>query len=89
MIDVPIQIYSDSSVARSVARRRGFGGRLRHLQIRHLWLQSRREMKHWQHPDCDCRTCGNTKTVKLDVETNDNIVDEKMWTSGDISNSTT
>ena len=36
---------------------------------------------HWQHPDCDRRTCGNTKTVKLDVETNDNIVDEKMWTS--------
>ena len=40
MIDVPIQIYSDSS-ARSVARRRGIGGRLRHLQTRHLWLQSR------------------------------------------------
>ena len=37
MIDVPIQIYSDSSAARSVARR----GRLRHLQTRHLWLQSR------------------------------------------------
>ena len=28
MIDVPIQIYSDSSAARSVARRRGIGGRL-------------------------------------------------------------
>ena len=41
MIDVPIQIYSDSSAARSVARRRGIGGRLRHLQTRHLWLQSR------------------------------------------------
>ena len=40
-----------------------------------------REAKHRQHPDCDRRTCGNTKTVKLDVETNDNIVDEKMWTS--------
>ena len=40
-----------------------------------------REAKPWQHPDCDRRTCGNTKTVKLDVETNDNIVDEKMWTS--------
>ena len=37
MIDVPIQIYSDSSAARSVARRRGIGGRLRHLQTRHLW----------------------------------------------------
>ena len=35
MIDVPIQIYSDSSAARSVARRRGIGGRLRHLQTRH------------------------------------------------------
>ena len=41
MIDVPIQIYSDSSEARSVARRRGIGGRLRPLQTRHLWLQSR------------------------------------------------
>ena len=38
MIDVPIQIYSGSAAARSVARRRGIGGRLRHLQIRHLWL---------------------------------------------------
>ena len=41
MIDVPIQICSDSSAARSVARRRGIGGRLRHLQTRHSWLQSR------------------------------------------------
>ena len=41
MTDVPIQIYSDSSAARSVARRREIGGRLRHLQTRHLWLQSR------------------------------------------------
>ena len=40
MIDVPIQICSDSSAARSVARRRGIGGRLGHLQTRHLWLQS-------------------------------------------------
>ena len=39
MIDVPIHICSDSSAARSVARRRGIGGRLRHLQTRHLWLQ--------------------------------------------------
>ena len=46
MIDVPIQIYSDSSAARSVARRRGIGGRLRHLQTRHLWLQSRVSLGH-------------------------------------------
>ena len=46
MIDVPIQIYSDSSVAKSVARRRGIGGRLRHLQTRHLWLQSRVALGH-------------------------------------------
>ena len=31
--------------------------------------------------DCDRRTCGNMQTVKLDVETNDNIVNKKMWTS--------
>ena len=46
MIDVPIQIYIDSSAARSVARRRGIGGRLRHLQTRHLWLQSRVALGH-------------------------------------------
>ena len=46
MIDVPIQIYSDSSPRRSVARRRGIGGRLRHLQTRHLWLQSREPLCH-------------------------------------------
>ena len=46
MIDVPIQINSDSSAARSVARRRGIGGRLRHLQTRHLWLQSRVALGH-------------------------------------------
>ena len=33
MVYVPIQIHSDSSTA-SVARRRGIGGRLRHLQTR-------------------------------------------------------
>ena len=41
MIDVPIQIYSDSSAARSVARRCGIGGRLRHK-----WLQSRVALGH-------------------------------------------
>ena len=46
MIDVAIQFYSDSSAARSVARRRGIGGRLRHLQTRHLWLQSRVALGH-------------------------------------------
>ena len=46
MIDVPIRIYSDSSAARSVARRRGIGGRLRRLQPRHLWLQSRVALGH-------------------------------------------
>ena len=45
-IDVPIQMYKDSSAARSVARRRGIGGRLRHLQTRHLWLQSRVALGH-------------------------------------------
>ena len=46
MIDVPIQIWSDSSAARSVARKRGIGGSLRHLQTRHLWLQSRVALGH-------------------------------------------
>ena len=46
MIDVPIQICSHSSAARSVARKRSIGGRLRHLQTRHLWLQSRIALGH-------------------------------------------
>ena len=46
MIDVSIQIYSDSAAARSVATRRGIGGRLRHLQTRHLWLQIRIALGH-------------------------------------------
>ena len=40
-------------------------------------------------PDCDCRTCGSTKTVMLEVETNDNIDNEKMWKSREISDNTT
>ena len=57
MTDVPIQIYSDSSAARSVARRRGIGGRLRHLQTRHLWLQSRVQVSGIQrtHSRNHCR----------------------------------
>ena len=31
----------------------------------------------------------STKTVMLHVQTNDNIDDEQMWTSRDISDSTT
>ena len=46
MTDVPKQVCSDSSAARSVARRRGIGGRLRHLQTRHLLLQSRLALGH-------------------------------------------
>ena len=46
MMEVPIQIYSDSSTARSVTRRREIGGRLRHLQTRHLWLQRRVAFGH-------------------------------------------
>ena len=46
MIDVPIQIYSDSSAARSVVRRHRIGGRLRHLQTRNLWWQSRVALGH-------------------------------------------
>ena len=45
MIDVP-KIYSDSSAARSTARRLGISGRPRHLQTRHLWLQSRVALGH-------------------------------------------
>ena len=46
MIDVSIDVHSDSSAARSVARRRRIGGRRRDLQTRHLWLQSRVTLGH-------------------------------------------
>jgi hypothetical protein len=35
----PIALYSDASAARSFASRRGVG-KMRHLQVRHLWLQA-------------------------------------------------
>ena len=41
MTDLPIDSFSDSSAAWSVARRRGLGGYLRQRQTRHWWLQSR------------------------------------------------
>ena len=71
MIDVPIQIYTDTSAARSVARRRGIGGRLRHLQTRHLWLQSRVALGHLKldvvagerNPAHTRNHCGAAKTV--------------------------
>ena len=34
----PVELYSDSSAARCFATRRGVG-RMRHLEVRHLWLQ--------------------------------------------------
>ena len=46
IIDVPTQVYNGNSAARSVARRRGNGRRLRHLRTRHLWLQSRAALGH-------------------------------------------
>ena len=39
-----IRIYSDSSSARAVVMRRG-PGRLRHMEIRHLWLQDEMRSK--------------------------------------------
>ena len=41
MVDLSTDVFSDSSAARSVARRRGIGGRLRHIHTGHLWLQGR------------------------------------------------
>ena len=41
-----MQLFSDSSAARSVAKRRGIEGHLKHLQTGHLWLQSRVTLVH-------------------------------------------
>ena len=43
--DVPIELYSDSSSARSLAQRRGLG-KQRHICTRYLWLQERLALKH-------------------------------------------
>ena len=43
---------------------------------------------NWSSRAGDARV-ENRKFVMLDIETNDNIDDEKMWTSRDISDSTT
>ena len=76
------RLKPDTAVTEHKAMMDVFDGRCANLEpmmrVCGAWV---REAKHQQHPDCDRRTCGNTKTVKLDVETNDNIVDEKMWTS--------
>ena len=39
-LQTEIVLYSDSSAARAATQRKGLGGKLRHLQTRHLWLQS-------------------------------------------------
>jgi hypothetical protein len=38
-VEGPVVLYSDSSAARSFASRRGVG-KMRHLEVRHLWLQA-------------------------------------------------
>jgi hypothetical protein len=38
VVEGPIQLFSYASAARSFASRRGVG-RMRHLEVRHLWLQ--------------------------------------------------
>ena len=45
-IKVGIALYSDSSAARSAVRRKGLGGKLRHLQTRHLWMQQHLALGH-------------------------------------------
>ena len=55
MIDVPIQIYCDSSAARSVARRRGIGGRLRHLQTNTSFVVAESSSTWSLEVGCCCR----------------------------------
>ena len=45
-LKVGITLFSDSSAARSATRRKGLGGKLRHLQTRHLWLQQHLALGH-------------------------------------------
>ena len=78
MIDVPIQIYSDSSAARSVARRQGIGGRLRHLQTRHFCgCRAEEESSGYTHEIIAgtqnprmVRTCGSEMVAAMTTTTN-------------------
>ena len=45
MLEVDIELHSDSSSAVSFAERRGLG-KNRHIATRYLWLQERVAMKH-------------------------------------------
>ena len=45
-IKTNITLLSDSSAARSAVRRKGLGGKLRHLQTRHIWLQHHLALGH-------------------------------------------
>ena len=38
--------FSDASAARGLSMRRGLGAKLRHIQVRHLWLQQRVKLGH-------------------------------------------
>ena len=44
-LEVEIELYCDSSSARSFAKRRGLG-KNRHIDTRYLWLQERIALKH-------------------------------------------
>ena len=44
-LDIPIELFCDSSSARSFAKRRGLG-KNRHIDTRYLWLQERIALKH-------------------------------------------
>jgi hypothetical protein len=44
-IDVALQVYSDSSSARSLSKRQGLGN-VKHVMTRFLWLQERVRLAH-------------------------------------------
>ena len=44
-VDVGVKVRCDSSSARAIASRRGLG-RVRHIEVRYLWLQERVARKH-------------------------------------------
>ena len=43
-VEEPLRLFTDSSAARAFAARRGVG-RMRHVEVRHLWLQAMVQQK--------------------------------------------
>ena len=67
--DVQISLFTDSAAAKSICSRRGMGSKLRHVQLRYLWVQERlaeRASSLLKVASCD-NVAGGTKILLVEV----------------------